>query len=674
MKKTITFSLILVSLLQSNIYELEEIEVSGHSTSLVGEAITSSEGIITQKEISQRPLLRSGEILEFVPGMVVTQHSGSGKANQYFLRGFNLDHGTDFRTTVEGMPINMRTHGHGQGYTDLNFIIREFVEYITYEKGPYHVENGDFSTAGSAAFNMSNKLSENFISVELGEHGYLRTVFGDSIQTDNGTLTLGVEAHGNDGPWDNIDEDVRKKNALIRYSNEMYGGSFNVTFMAYDNSWNSADQIPQRAVNSGIISEYGSLDTAVGGESSRYSISSAWKSDKLSISAYAIRSELDLFSNFTYYLDRPANGDQFEQVDERTIYGGEIVHNTHYHLMDTTLYHTSGVQLQYDKIGNVSLHRTQARERQSTIRQDSVDEYSVGVFSGLGVDVTENIAINIGARYDYFGVDVSSDLAQNSGTEQDGLFSLKGGVTYTASPNLEFYLSAGQSFHSNDARGATMHRDPQTNALVDPVDLLVRGVGSEVGVRYFDGKKLNLSLALWQLNLDSELLFVGDAGTTEANRGSNRWGVELAAYYWWSNFLSSDFEFAWNHARFSKNSNSEGNYIAGSLPYVVSSGITLSPIKEFETTLRWRYFGKRTLDSYNNVKSDPFNVFNLNMQYKHDKFLYKLSVLNLFDSRDHDIDYLYESRLQGEALSGYEDIHFHPIEPRTLRFMIAYMF
>ena len=176
MKKIIVLSWILVSLLHSNTLELEEIEVSGHSTSLVGEAITSSEGIITQKEISQRPLLRSGEILEFVPGMVVTQHSGSGKANQYFLRGFNLDHGTDFRTTVEGMPVNMRTHGHGQGYTDLNFIIPELVEYITYEKGPYHVENGDFSTAGSAAFYMSNTLSENFISLELGEHGYLRTV------------------------------------------------------------------------------------------------------------------------------------------------------------------------------------------------------------------------------------------------------------------------------------------------------------------------------------------------------------------------------------------------------------------------------------------------------------------------------------------------------------------
>ncbi|WP_200894454.1 MULTISPECIES: TonB-dependent receptor plug domain-containing protein [unclassified Sphingomonas] len=300
---------------------IETIIVEGRKINLVGDAISASQGVIGQHEIALRPLLRTGEVLEMVPGMVVTQHSGTGKANQYYLRGFNLDHGTDFATSIDSMPLNMRTHGHGQGYTDLSPLIPELVEKITYKKGPYYADIGDFSGAGSANIITLNYLDKGLVEVTAGEGGYDRLVAMDSVTIDQGELLYALEANRYDGPWSDIEEDLKKINLLLKYSHPLKDGLLAITLMGYDNSWNSADQIPARAVANGLIDELGSIDNTTGGESSRYSLSASWQDDQLNVSAYAIQYDLSLWSNFTYFLSDPSNGDQFEQVGLCTLFG-----------------------------------------------------------------------------------------------------------------------------------------------------------------------------------------------------------------------------------------------------------------------------------------------------------------------------------------------------------------
>lgn len=653
---------------------LDDIVVeAGHQVSLIGDAISSSEGLITQREIESRPVLRTGEILEFVPGMVVTQHSGSGKANQYYLRGFNLDHGTDFSTAIDGMPINMRTHGHGQGYTDLNFIIPEFIDRIEYQKGPYNTEDGDFSAAGSTRFSLMNNLNASFISFGIGENGYYRTVLGTEATLGENQLLFGLEAYKYNGPWTDISEDVDKYNVLARLSRPVSDGDLSLTFMGYKNSWNSADQIPKYAVEEGIIDDLGSLDTSLGGESSRYSLSGSWANEQWNINAYMIKSDLNLFSNFTYYLEDPINGDQFNQVDERMVYGTEVKKHLQGMIGDSIFLQDIGVQVRHDTIDEVALHNTQERNYLSTIRRDEADVSSLALFWKGEVALSDALSFNLGLRYDYMHVDVDSNIAENSGNTDDGLFSIKSGLRYTFNDQWETYLNAGQSFHSNDARGAVMNVDPVTREAVDPVDLLVRGQGAEIGVRFFDDQKLHISSALWILDLDSELLFVGDAGNTEPNRASRRYGIEFTAYYWLSDYLTVDFEAAWTKARFMDDTEEEGNKIEGSLPFVLSTGIGWNPLDHWETNLRLRHFANRVLDSYDEHQSDPFTVVNFGTSYTFGHWKFNMDILNLFDSNDQDIAYYYASKITSQA-AAIEDIHYHPIEPRTVRFEVKYSF
>jgi hypothetical protein len=654
--------------------EFEHFVVYGKQADLIGDSMSASEGVIGYGDIQQRPMLRAGEVLEFIPGMVVTQHSGSGKANQYFLRGFNLDHGTDFSTSLEGMPVNMRTHGHGQGYTDLNFIVPEFIERIDYHKGPYQGTQGDFSTAGSANFSLMSIIQTPLAKLELGENGYVRGVLGNNYATKDGNFAFGAEWQQYDGPWTDIDEDVNKTNLFARYQEVVAGGMLNVTFLGYDNSWNSADQIPERAITSGLIDPLGSIDTTVGGESNRYSLSTNWRNSDWLLSAYAITSDLDLYSNFTYFLDDPINGDQFEQVDNRNIYGGNITKVFSVDADDSHFHQTLGLDVQFDDIAEVGLYKTKARERLSTVRTDAVEEWSVSLFYTLDAYLGENWIANAAIRHDYLSVDVDSDLAANSGKANDQMTNLKVGLSYLINDQWQAYANAGQSFHSNDARGVVISVDPSTLEAAEPVDLLVRGQGAEVGLRVSSMRRYNMSLSLWWLENDSELVFVGDAGSTEASRASVRKGVEFASNFWLTRTLTTDIELAWTHSRFSESAEDEGDYIDGSLPFVGSLGINWKINDQLNSNLRVRHFGKRTLDSFNNTQSDSFTVVNANAQYQINNWKFDLSVLNLLDSDDHDIDYLYASRLAGEADEGIEDIHYHPIEPRSLRLGITYQF
>ncbi|QQD16986.1 TonB-dependent receptor [Spongiibacter nanhainus] len=643
---------------------VEEVNVFGRQHNLLGQSVSASEGVVGAKDIEVRPLQRTGEVLELVPGMVVTQHSGSGKANQYFLRGTNLDHGTDFSTFVDGMPVNMRSHGHGQGYTDLNFVIPELVHSISFKKGPYYADVGDFSGVGNASINSQRRLSRSGVALTLGEDNYQRLLaMGDSALA-GGNLLFALENQYYDGPWTDIDEDIEKLNAVLRYTKEMWGGELSMSAMAYDNSWNAADQIPQRAVSQGLIDQYGSLDTDVGGESSRYSLSAQWKNQRNSVNLYVIEYELELFSNFTYLLDDPVNGDEFEQYDSRRILGGEWRH-----LLPATgpLQQQFGVQWRYDDIDEVGLYRSANRQRLSTVREDSIKEGSVGLFWQGDVALTEKLTATAGLRYDYYDFDVDSDRPANSGSESDGIGSAKLTVAYRINANLESYVGYGQSFHSNDARGTTIRVDPVDGSAVDSVDPLVRSHGGEMGLRFFASGGVSASLALWTLDIDSELLFVGDAGNTEASRASERRGVEVTLYYPIAPNWTADLEYAYTRARFSENAAGEGDYIEGALPEVVSAGLSYSDDDAWYGSVRVRHFGERSLDSFNDMQSDPTTLVNGKLGYRWPHLDVSLEVLNVLDSDDHDIDYFYASRLAGEPAGGVEDIHFHPLEPRTLR-------
>ncbi len=661
---------------------LEETTVYGRQVNLIGEAVSASEGRVSQQELSLRPLLRSGEIIESVPGMIATQHSGTGKANQYFLRGFNLDHGTDFATWYDDMPVNLRSHGHGQGYTDLNFIIPELVGQLVYRKGAYYADVGDFSGAGAAFITSADRVERGTLSATVGEDDYYRLLAIDSTALGSGDFLYAVEATRYRGRWSDISEDLDKLNVVLKQSWENDSGRWQLTLMGYDNSWNSADQIPQRAVDSGLIDELGSIDRDAGGESSRYSLSLGWANGGWDAHAYAIRYRLNLWSNFTYFLDDPLLGDEFEQQDQRWIYGGQAQYRWHNHVGALQLDNRVGVETRYDDIGDVGLYHTAARQRIETVRRDAIDETSAALFVESTQHWSDRFRTVVGLRYDYYDFDVTDragvnghgvDLAANSGRASADLFSPKFSAIYQLSDQWELYLSAGRGFHSNDARGTTAVVDPLSGDAVDGVDPLVRSRGEEIGLRWFLGDRINASLALWQLELDSELLYVGDAGTTEATRPSERRGVELTAYYRLNDVWTLDLEYAWTDAEFSDRVDGEGRRIDGALEQAASTGLSARFGNGWFGSVRARYFGPRDLDSFGEVKSKSTTVVNLRTGVEFGDIELALDLLNAFDSRDHDIDYYYASQLQGEP-APVDDIHFHIMEPRTLRLSASWRY
>ncbi len=659
---------------KSDARTLDEVIVVGRRLNLVGEAISASEGSVGRSEIAARPQLRSGDLLEFVPGLVATQHSGSGKANQYFLRGFNLDHGTDFATSVDAMPVNMRTHGHGQGWTDLNFLIPEAVEELAYRKGTYYADVGDFSSSGSARFHMADRLPHGIAELTLGELGYQRGVLADSVSAGNGDLLYAVELQAFDGPWDDIDEDVGKVNVTLRHSWELGNGRAHLMAMAYDNEWNSQDQIPQRAVDAGLISPFGSIDTSVGGESSRYSLSGGWAGRAFGgdtrVGFYAIDSYLDLFSNFTYLLDNPVDGDEFEQLDDRRLYGFELSQQWEHGRSRWRL----GADGRFDDIDSVALFRTRQRERLDTVREDGVEEGSLGLHAAHEFRFSDRLRTYVGLRHDRFDFDVDArSLPENSGAAEDSITSFKGSVIFQPMQALDLYASYGQGFHSNDARGTTIRFDPSSGDPVDTVDALVESEGAELGARAYLSERVQATLAAWTLRLDSELLFVGDAGTTEAGRPSRRDGVELGVYWFGSEHFGADFEASYTDSRF-RDAVPAGDEIPGSIPLVLSAGVTGRSDSGWLASARLRHFGAYPLIEDGSIESDGSTLVNLRVGREWQRFGLYFDVFNLFDSGDHDIDYLYASRLPGEPAEGVEDIHFTIFQPRSVRLSFRVMF
>jgi outer membrane receptor protein involved in Fe transport len=648
---------------------LEEVVVTGRLDQLHGAPLSASQGVVTDEQLALRPVLRTGELLEVVPGLIVTQHSGDGKANQYFLRGFNLDHGTDLATSLDGVPVNLPTHGHGQGYTDINFVIPELVQSIEYRKGAYYAETGNFSAAGAVNLRYRRTLDGYLAVLEGGEDNYARGLLAAAPKVGEGTLLVGLDFAQIDGPW-LLEENYHKRNALARYTRDTATGQFSITAQGYDGDWRSTDQIPQRALESGQVDRFGTIDPTDAGASHRYSLSAEWSGamgqGESSFLLYAVDYELDLFSNFTYFTD-PDNGDQFEQVDDRRVYGGDWSWRSAFTGGGRGQALTAGVQVRHDDIDTVGLYRTTARRRFATVREDAVQQTSYSLYGSIDTQWSRSVRTSIGLRADHFDFDVDASLALNSGTASDSVVSPKFSLVLGPWSETEFFFNAGKGFHSNDARGTTITVDPIDGATpVDQVDPLVDALSLDVGVRTAIVPDAQFSVSLWALDLDSELLFVGDAGTTEASRASERRGIEVAAIWNPLTWLIVDADLAWSRARFS-NPDPAGDRIPGAVENVASIGVAVDHPSGWFGGARFRHFGEAPLVEDDSVRSEPTTLVNLEVGCRFAKY-YSVSaaVYNVFDSDDNDITYFYESQLANEA-APVADVHFHPVEPRTLR-------
>ncbi len=636
---------------------------------LAGTAESATVGTVTAEQLENRPIQRPGELIEVVPGLIVTQHSGEGKANQYYLRGFNLDHGTDIAISLDGVPINQPTHGHGQGWADLNFLIPELVEAVQYKKGPYYAEVGDFSSAGAVKLHYATELDKNLLSATAGQYGYYRLLGAQSGDFMGGKLLYALELGIDDGPWD-VPQDLRKLNSVIRYTQGSQARGYSATGMAYDNRWTATDQIPLRAVEQGLISRWGNLDPSDGGIARRVALSfegwneQATHSDRILV--YAKNDYLNLYSNFTYFLEDPVNGDQFQQVDDRYTYGLKASRSwlTPFGNIDSET--QVGVEIRYDDI-DVSLHKTKQRQRLSTVRADQVKLGAYGVYAKNDARWNDWLRTVAGLRADLRQTTVDSNLAANSGDASATLISPKLSVIMGPWSKSEFFVNVGRGYHSNDARGATMTVDPTNpNQSVDKVDLLVPATGFDLGLRTAILPKTQFALALWRLDMDSELLFVGDAGMTEPSRPSRRTGVEASVYVTPKDHLIIDADLAYSQARFTDD-DPAGDRIPGAVEGVASLGASYNPPRGWNGGLRVRYFGPRPLIEDNSVRSEATFLVSTDIGYRFKHGLEaSLEIINLFDAEDSAIDYYYESQLQGES-GPVSDIHFHPVLPRHLR-------
>jgi outer membrane receptor protein involved in Fe transport len=644
-------------------------DIENPAENLVGVAQSASQGAITARQLDVRPVMRAGEVLETVPGVIITQHSGEGKANQYFLRGFNLDHGSDFAMTVAGTPVNMPTHAHSQGYSDINFMIPEIVAGVQFSKGPYFAEQGDFATAGSSNITYATELDRPIAHVEKGTFGFGRALLAASPKLGRGHLLAAIEASTNAGPWA-VPDSYQKFNGVLRYTQGDQVNGFSLTAMGYHGSWKATEASPQRAVDAGLIDRFGSLDSSDGGHTYRYAAAADWQhgtnATLTKVTAYGIAYDLDLISNFTFFLDDPVHGDQQEQVDHRFVSGAKLSHRRLTRWGGHAVQNTVGIQLRNDSIPEVALYHTEKRVRLETRTNDAALVTSAGVYGQNEIEWAPWFRTSAGLRVDGSRYRVDAFDPANSGVTSAAIVSPKGGAIIGPWKGTELYLNAGTGFHSNNALGTTITHNLDGEA-VDRVTPLVRAKGAEIGLRTVALPHLQTTVSLWMLRLGSELVYNGDAGATEPGPASERHGVEFANYYSPRKWLTFDADLSLSRARFTQ-FDPAGQFVPEAVGTVVSAGASVDGFHRSFGSLRWRYFGPRALVQDDSVRSKATSLVNLQGGYQLLKNLRAtVDVFNLFNEQVSDIDYYFASRLPGEPLGGVEDIHFHPAVPRTIR-------
>ena len=662
-----------------------------HYLNGVGTSDAASQGTVRGERLTDLPLLRPGEVLETVPGLVVTQHSGDGKANQYFLRGYNLDHGTDFATFVDGVPVNMPTNAHGQGYTDLNFLIPELVEKIDYRKGPYFAEDGDFSSAGSARIKYVDNLDHGILNLTAGDNDYRRMVLAGSTPlsrltsgADTGTTgprVLGaLELEEDNGPW-KTPEGVRKFNGLLRLSDGTYSKGWSADAVGYASHWTSTDQVPLALIENGTLCRFCALDPTDGGRSARAIVSGEWHEHDadgyMNVSAYAEHYNLKLWSNFTYFELRPATGDQFEQQESRNFVGAQIVKGWDHPLFGKDSVTEVGLQIRHDHI-DVGLFNSQARVAFQTVSNDHVDETEIGAYVQNTTPWTPWFRTLVGLRGDNVDMRMRAvQIPDNSGSGSGNRLSPKISLIFGPWEKTEFFANAGRGFHSNDARGVIDKIDSTSVAAGDPmpsspVPALVASKGAELGLRSEIIPGLQTSLAFWRLDSDSELVYSADSavGSTQANGASKRHGIELNNHLVLNRWLLVDADMAWTHARYADaNANGEtGDYIANAVSRVGLFGVTLHQLGPWSAGLITRFIGAYPLSQDGTLTTPSAIVSNLLVKRAlTPRVTLQLDVLNLFDRKFYDIAYEQDYRVSPTAPVVPTGETVHPGEPREFR-------
>lgn len=639
---------------------LNEVIVFGRGEELIGKADAASEGTVGGTDLLVRPMLRTADLLEAVPGLIAAQHSGSGKANQYFLRGFNLDHGTDFTTYIDDVPWNLRTHGHGQGYLDVNGLIPETVERIEYRKGPYRAQSGDFALAGAAQMTSIDRLASSFVAAETGQYGWMRLAGGSTVDVGGGELTLLGQYKTYDGPWQ-LPEDLQHGSVWGKYSIETSFGKLNVTLSGYEATWHPTEQTPESQFGTpGCPDRFCSLDPTAFGKTNRWILGSQLTGDSWRATAYAQYYDWHMLSNSTYEDDT-----QINQFDRRVVLGGRyentIVHNDTFEVM-------LGTELRYDDISKVGVDSTADGEVVDNLSNNNVTESSVGVYGEATWNVTKALRLTAGLRGDLYEFDVGVNAGSgvngvdNAGNTSDSIASPKLGVAYTLTDSVELYANWGQGFHSNDARGV--------NNDNDAVPGLVRGTGYEGGARFEVGD-FKITAAYWWLNLSSELIFVGDDNTVEPKGSSRRHGYELVLFWRPVEWIGIDGVYTGSTARYDKDQEPGipgSNHIEGGVESAGELGIAATK-NNWELSARLRYLGPYPLVPDNTERAEGETMLNLRAAYNFSHVTLYGELLNALGHDGQDIVYFYENAFDptGGRVSRAE-------EPRTVRVGVKYRF
>ncbi|WP_327754926.1 TonB-dependent receptor (plasmid) [Sphingobium sp. SJ10-10] len=634
-----------------------EIIVFGRGEAKIGVAQAASEGSVAGSDLLVRPLLRVAELLEAVPGMVAAQHSGSGKANQYFLRGFNLDHGSDFTTYIDGVQMNFRSHGHGQGYLDLNGLIPEIIAREDFRKGPYRADGGDFALAGAAYMRTIDGFDRPWMSVEGGSYGSRRIAAGGTIKGQGaGELTLVAQAKAYDGPWEEP-EHLRHYAGFAKYR----AGAVEATLHAYRATWRPTEQIPERIIGSGNCADmFCSPDPSARGKTTRFVGNVAVTQADWRANAYAQYYDWSMYSNPTY-ADPDGSSAQIRQYDRRWIIGATAEKRWS---LGSTIDFGVGTEDRYDHIGNVGVSRTAARAFLASLGRYHVEELSLALYGDVTWRPLSGLRLTGGLRGDHYRYAVraldATAAALGEGKGTDSLLSPKASLAYRVAPALELYANWGRGFHSNDVRGAVN--------VDTPVPVLVRGTGKELGGRLQIGSA-SLTATYWWLNVGSELRFVGDSNAVEPTGASRRHGYEIVAFWRPLSWLALDGNYTASHSRYDN-----GDRIPNAFENAASAGAAVV-LGRWETSLRVRHLGPYPLIEDNSARDKGSTVVNARGAWKGKRIELYGELLNVLDSRDKDIAYFYESYIPAFDTAGPQEGRLsRVVEPRTVRLGVKVKF
>jgi len=627
---------------------------------------------ISRLDLNITPVNSTQEVLRKVPGLFIGQHAGGGKAEQLFLRGFDIDHGTDVSISVDGMPVNMVSHAHGQGYSDLHFVIPETVNKIDFGKGAYYAQEGDFNTAGYVNFKTKDYLKESEISFTVGQFNTMRTVglFDLLESSKNQNAYVALEYINTDGPFESP-QNFNRLNLFGKYvvfSPE--NDKLTLTASHFTSRWDASGQIPQREVDNGNITRFGAIDDTEGGQTERTNLNVTYDkyiddNTKLSTNAFYSHYAFELYSNFTFFLEDPINGDQIFQKEDRNIFGlnTAITHNTN--LGDTELTLTSGIGLRHDISDDVELSRT-------LNRSTTLENIQLGDINQTNIDAFVNAEFEFGKfkvapalRVDYFKFMYNDALQTNYATlsETKTILSPKLNFFYNAQDNLQLYLKSGLGFHSNDTRVVVANGGE---------DILPRSYGADLGTVWKPFPKLVVNSALWYLFLEQEFVYVGDAGIVEPSGKTRRFGLDLGLRYQLTDWLFLDTDATLTNARSIDEADGQ-DYIPLAPDFTLVGGLSVDDFNGFSGGLRFRYLDDRAANEDNSIVAEGYMVTDFNVNYSFNKVTLGLAIENLFDVEWNETQFATESRLQGEAQS-VEEIHFTPGTPFFIKGTVSYRF